>query len=150
MKAFRFRLDQALRWRVAQRDAEKMKVAVAAKKISDIRAERELRNAELRNASGQLGPVTDGSVLELLNAFTGKTLRRIEELRKHEVQAQQELAVQTQAMLEANRKVRLIENLHETGRAEWQHEFDRELEAFASDSFLGRLQSRKRARSSSG
>ncbi len=127
-----------------------MKVAVAAKKISDIRAERELRNAELRNATGQLGLVTDGSVLELLNAFTGKTLRRIEELRKHEVQAQQELAVQTQAMLEANRKVRLIENLHETGRAEWQHEFDRELEAFASDSFLGRLQSRKRARSSSG
>ncbi len=150
MKAFRFRLDQALRWRAAQRDVEKMKVAVVAKKISDIRAERELRTLELRDAPGQLGPITDGSVLELLNAFTGKTSRRIEELKKHEAKAEQELAVQTQAMLEANRKVRLIENLHATGRAEWQHEFDRELEAFASDSFLGRLQSRKRARSSGG
>ncbi len=150
MKAYRFRLDQALRWRSAQRDMEKMKVAVVAKRVADIRTEQDLRAAELKAAPGQLGPETDGSALELLSAFTNRTRRRIEDLKKAEAKAQQELAAQMQLMLEANRKVRLIENLHDTGRADWQHEFDRELEAFASDSFLGRLQSKKRACSSSG
>ena len=150
MKAFRFRLDQALRWRSVQRDAEKTRVAAAAKRLSEINADLDMRRRELSNASGQIGPVTFGSALECLSAFSGMTRRRIGELEKAALKAQRELEVQTKALLEANRKVRLIENLKQTGRAEWQKESDRELEAFASESFLGRLQSRERARSSGG
>ncbi len=150
MKAFRFRLDQALRWRGTQRDIEQTNVAAAAKRLADIHAETDLRRTELRNASGQLGPVTSGTALELLSAFSGKTRRRIADLEKAAVKAQQDLAARTQIMLEANRKVRLLENLKQKGREDWQHEFDKELETFAGESFLGRLQSRERARSSSG
>ncbi len=150
MKAFRFRLDSALRWRAAQNDLEKSRVAVAAKRVADIRGALEARQTGLRESVQQLGPVTDGSTLEILHAYRARTQRQIVELEKAAQKAQQDLAAQMKVMLEANRKLRLVENLKETAKTEWQAEFGRELEAFAGESFLGRLQSIKRARSSGG
>ncbi len=150
MKAFRFRLDSALRWRGAQNDIEKARVAVIAKRLADLRRALETRHKDLREASGQLGPVSDGSALAILNEYSLRTRRQIVELEKVVAKAEVELAAQTKVMLEANRKLRLVENLKENAKTEWQQEFGRELEAFAGETFLGRLQSVKRARSSSG
>jgi flagellar export protein FliJ len=150
MKAFHFRLDQALRWRATQLDIEKSRVAAVAKRLADIRLALETLRSNLSNSTSQLGPVSDGSSLEILSAYTEKTRRQITELDKSLMPAQQALAAQTQLMIEANRKLHLIEKLKHTAQTAWNEEFTRELEAFAGENFLGRLQSKKRARSSGG
>ncbi len=150
MKTFRFRLDSALRWRAAQNDLAKSRVAAAARRLLDLRGEIDALRTGLKDGSGQLTPVASGSALQLWNAYTARTLRRIAELEKAAHKAGQDLTAQTQALLEANRKLRLVENLERTSRAEWRSDFNRELEAFAGEAFLGRLQSRERARSSGG
>jgi flagellar export protein FliJ len=150
MKAFRFRLDPALRWRATQLDLEKARVAAAAKRLADIRAVLATLRTNLSSSTSQIGPVSSGSALEILSAYAERTRRQIAELEKGAARAEQDLAAQTQVMLEANRKLHLIENLKETARTDWQSEFTRELETFAGEAFLGRLQSKKRARSSGG
>jgi hypothetical protein len=150
MKAFHFRLDQALRWRATQLDLEKSRVAVAAQRLADLRNALAKFRADLSNSASQVGPVSNGSTLELLSAYTEKTRRQIGELEKGAKRTEQDLTVQTQLMLAANRKLHLIENLKQAAQTHWRDEFARELEAFAGDTFLGRLQSKKRARSSGG
>ncbi len=156
MKAFHFRLESALRWRATQNDLEKSRVAAAAKRVRDLHGAIEARRNSLKDGALQLTPVASGAALELWSAYTAKTQREIGELQKAAKNAEEALALQTKAMLEANRKLRLVENLKDTARGEWQGEFNRELEAFAAETFLGRqasllkLQSKKRARSSSG
>ncbi len=144
MKAFQFRLDQALRWRATQLDLEKSRTAAAAKRVADIRRTQETLRSDLEKSTRQLGPATDGGALALLDAWTGKTRRQIGELEKFAKKAEIDLARQTQIMLEANRKHHLIEDLKATAKAQWTADFGRELEAFAGESFLGRLQSKKR------
>ena len=150
MRAFRFRLEQALHWRAAQLDLEKSRTAAFAKRLADIRTTRETLRKDLDNSTKQLGPISDGAALELLGGYTEKTRRQIAELDKLAQKAEQDLAAQTRVMLEANRKHLLIENLKDGALTQWNADFSRELEAFAGESFLGRLQSKKRARSSSG
>jgi hypothetical protein len=150
MKAFHFRLDQALRWRATQLDLEKSRVAAASQRLAEIRNALAKFRTDLGNSTSQLGPVSNGSTLELLSAYTEKTRRQIGELEKGAKRAEQDLTVQTQFMLAANRKLHLIENLKQAAQTQWRYEFARELEAFAGDTFLGRLQSKKRARSSGG
>jgi hypothetical protein len=150
MKAFRFRLDQALRWRAAQLDLEKARVAASAKRLAEIRSALAALRANLAGSACQIGPVSSGSALEILGAYTEKTRRQIGELETGAKRAEQDLAAQTRLMLEANRKLHLIESLRDTAQMRWNGEFTRELEAFAGEAFLGRLQSKKRARSSGG
>jgi hypothetical protein len=47
-------------------------------------------------------------------------------------------------LIEANRGVRLLEKLRHSEQDRWRLAFGRELEAFAGEAFLHRLQSRKR------
>ena len=43
-------------------------------------------------------------------------------------------------LIEADRKLKLIENLKANARTEWLRQFDRELSAFADEAFLNRIQ----------
>ena len=139
-----------MRWRTTQLDLEKARVAAAAKRLSDIRGVLGNLRTNLSNSTTQIGPISSGSALELLSAYAERTRRQIAELEKGAVRAEQDLAAQTRLMLDASRKLHLIESLKETAQTEWDGEFNRELETFAGEAFLGRLQSKKRARSSGG
>jgi hypothetical protein len=150
MKAFQFRLEQALRWRATQLHLEKSRTAAAAKLLADIRTARESLRTSLNDSTGQLGPASDGAAHSLLNAWTGRTNRQIADLEKLAKKAEMDLARQTQVMLETNRGHRLVDNLKQHAQTQWNADFARELEAFAGETFLGRLQSEKRARSSGG
>jgi hypothetical protein len=150
VKSFDFRLDRTLRWRATQLDLEKSRTGILAKRIADLRTTQRTLNADLDNSTRQLGSGSDGTTLELLNAWTVKTRRQIADLGRFALKAEQDLARQTQVLLEASRKLRLLENLKQTAQTQWNNEFSRELEAFAGETFLNRLQSKKRARSSGG
>jgi len=52
--------------------------------------------------------------------------------------AAQELAKRRAVLVEAQRKVRLLEKLHDQKRAQWQADFDREIEELAADSTSSR------------
>ncbi|MGD1070124.1 MAG: hypothetical protein ABSB15_08275 [Bryobacteraceae bacterium] len=148
MKAFRFRLDQALRWRATQVDLEKSRAAVAATRLANLRARAEASRRELKESPPQL---TTGSELQSLAIRRDRMRRQILDIEKQAKEAEQALAERMKLLVEANRKHLLLENLRQTEQARWQSAFTRELEAFAGEAFLGRLQSKSgRARSSGG
>ena len=148
MKAFRFRLDQALRWRATQVDLEKSRVAAAAQRLASLQAQAEAGRRELREIPPQL---TTGSELQSRAVWRDRLRRQILDLEKRAKEAEQALAAQMKLLVEADRDRLLLENLRETEQARWQSAFNRELEAFAGEAFLGRLQSKSgRARSSGG
>ena len=145
MKAFHFRLDQALRWRGTQLDLEKSRVSLAAQRLQELRAEIETRRAELSDGAGQFSASGGtGSSLTLWAGFTERARGQIKDLENSATQAEQALNAQLQLLTEANRKVQLLENLKQSEQSKWHAEFNRDLEAFAGESFLFRLQSRNR------
>ena len=145
MKAFRFRLEQAQRWRATQRDLEKSRVAAAAKILNQLRADIETLRTSLTGGSIELSTAgTTGESLASWAAYTEHTVRRIKELETQGQKAEQSLAAQMSLLTEANRKVQLLENLRHSEISHWNAEFNRELEAFAAETYLFRLQSRNR------
>ena len=146
MKTFHFRLEQALRWRNTQLELEKAKASAAARQVRELRAEIERRQAELRDgASGLPQAGVTGSTLALWGAFVENSRRRIQSLETSAGKAEQALRAQMDLLTEANRKVRLLENLRDGDLARWKLDLDRELENFAGESSLVRLQLRRRA-----
>ena len=145
MKAFHFRLDQALRWRATQRDLEKSRVSVAAKRLQDLREEIDRRREEITAGARQLpSSGATGALFAAWNGFTEQSRRRIRSLETSAAAAEQDLAIRLQALTEANRRVQLLENLRQTAHGNWKAEFNRELETAAGEFFLFRLQSRDR------
>jgi flagellar export protein FliJ len=152
VKAFGFRLDQARRWRTTQAEIEKSRFSVAAHAVRQIHCEIDRHHADLSQGSAQLAEgYPAGASFELWGAFTERSSRRIKELGLKAAEAEKALAAQREVMVEADRKLRLLENLKQKAQVEWRAEFNRELEAFAGEGYLFRLQSKKgRARSSGG
>ncbi len=145
MKAFRFRLDQALRWRATQRALEESRVAAVAHRLAELRGEIGNYRTGLTDGSAQLGAngATGESLLSWA-AFTEHSIRRIRDLESKAVHTEQTLAAQMKLLAEANRKVRLLENLRSKEQDRWDADFNHELEAFAAETYLFRLQSRNR------
>ncbi len=145
MKAFRFRLEQAQRWRATQRDLEKSRVAAAAKILSELRKEIEALRLGLSGGAAELSAQgTNGESLASWAAYTEHTVRRIKKLETAAQKAVQSLDAQMKLLTEANRKVQLLENLRHSELSHWNADFNRELEAFAAETYLFRLQSRNR------
>jgi hypothetical protein len=151
VKAFHFHLEQALRWRATQVDLEKSQVSMAAGRLAAIRADMESRRNELKDSAIHLVAGITGSALESLAVWTDRMRRHILELEKKAQEAERVLAARMQLLVQANQKRELLEHLKRTEHAHWLGEIGRELDAFAGEAFLGRLQSKSaRARSSGG
>jgi hypothetical protein len=144
MKAFHFKLDPALRWRATELRLEREGVSRAANQAAVIQSELIAKHNELRSGSSQLvaaGSAAFGSWA----AYVDRSRRRIRLLEEQLKGARKALAVQTQKMVDAHRKLRILENLKRDNRADWEKELDRETEAFAGEAFLARLSRNSRA-----
>lgn len=144
MKAFHFRLDQALRWRTTQLDLEKSRVSAAARRLASIREAIEATRVAVNQGAAELRAGADGLSLSAWGAYSDRSARRVRDLEKHAKEAEQSLAAQMQALLAASRGMKLLENLKNTEQRRWQSEFNRDLDAFAGESHLLRLQSKER------
>ena len=92
-----------------------------------------------------------GAALDRTRVSGRASRARIRDCEAQALAAQRALALEMSRLVEANRKLRLLENLKGTDAGRWRREFDRELAAFADEAFLGRIQSENgRARSSGG
>ncbi len=145
MRAFRFRLEPALGWRraelqLAEQELEK-KLAEAARAAAEVAAVeteqtcacRELLEAESRTGEELAAHARWRTALE--------RLRR--EMAARRAGADAAAAAGRGRVMEARRRVRLLERLRERRLAGWNREASRELEAFASDAHAARLHRRE-------
>lgn len=133
MKAFRFRLDRVLDWRRTELDREETRL----KQLHAARTALEHEKAALQESKEQASrdlvsrAHVDGAELRLLSDYRAAVKRlsaRIDEKRRENQKA---AAAQQQKLLEARRRLRLLENLRDRRLAEWKYETERQLEAEA-------------------
>jgi flagellar biosynthesis/type III secretory pathway chaperone len=142
MKAFTFRLEQALRWRQTQVDLQKSRVAGAAGRLAETAAILEARRAELANAAARIADAPTGAKLASYAGFNEKSRARIRDLEAQALVAQRTLTLEMNRLTEAGKKSRLLESLKQTSQGRWRREFDRELAEFADEAFLCRIQAK--------
>ena len=138
MKAFRFRLDSALRWRSAQLRLEQEAAARITGQIVTLQAELTVTYSELRSGATELTSV-GSAAFESWSAYVERSKRRILAIDDHLRLAKKSLATQMQKVVEVHQKVRVLENLKREGYAEWARELNRETEAFADEAFTAKL-----------
>jgi hypothetical protein len=143
MKAFTFRLEQALRWRDTQVNLQKSRVAGAAGRLVEVEAILEARRAELSSAATRIIDGPTGAALRSYEGFRERSRARIRDSEAQALAAQRTLALEMNRLIEARQKLRTFENLRRTGEERWRRDFDRELAAFADEAFLCRLQSKR-------
>jgi flagellar export protein FliJ len=131
MKAFRFRLDRVLDWRRAELELEETRL----KQLHAARAALDQEKAALQSARDDAGRSVlarssiDGAELHLLSSYNAavKLLSvRLDEKRRASEQA---AVAQQQKLMEARRRLRLLENLKERRLAEWKYDTERQMEA---------------------
>ncbi len=144
MKAWRFRLESALRWRGTQLRLAQEAAAAAARRVTAIEREIGGLYAALRRGGRELVP-SGSAAFHTWDAYVDRARRRIAFLEGELWKARGEVNAAKQKVMEAHRGVRALENLRESQHGEWVREFNREMDAFADEAFSARL-ARARAR----
>ena len=140
MTPFRFRLQHVLGVRRTQFQIAEAECRQAEARLRTIQAQHAALAAmksETRNSVVRL-PIVAGRILEPLTYWFHWTETEAHRLMKLEQALKQELKKCREALVEAHRKVRLLEKLRDTCHAEWQAEFDREIEEIAADAVNSR------------
>lgn len=139
MQRFHFRLASVLELRALQLDVEESRLqALFAERQ---RGEEELaRLGEQRREAERLLACdsVEGEALAALDSHRYGLERAAGRLRAAAAERERRIAAQQASVLEAGRRVRLLERLKERRLAEWRFESDRELEALASETFLAK------------
>jgi flagellar export protein FliJ len=138
MKAFRFTLERALDWR--RTELEQAEIAFKQQTAALAEIDRQRAETETADVLAQMEvrawrPVS-GSDLAALGAFRVESQRRQEKLRACRVEREKELSSRWKAMMEARRRLRLLERLKERRLSEWRAACDRELEEQAAEAYL--------------
>ena len=136
MKAFTFRLEQALRWRGTQVAAQQSRVAAAAAQWFAVEALLTSAKAEAAGGAADIIRQPTNLALSSYAAFTERSRARIRQLEANLAAAERTLAAERELLLAANQKLRLLENLKHDAQLRWRSEFDQELSAFADEAFL--------------
>jgi flagellar export protein FliJ len=139
MKAFSFRLEQALRWRGTQVTTQQSRVATAAAQRSAAQASLTSARAEAASGAADIIDISrepTGFSLSSYASFIDRSRVRIRQLEANLAAAERTLAVERDLLIAANRKLRLLENLKHDAQLRWRTEFERELSAFADEAFL--------------
>jgi flagellar export protein FliJ len=137
MTTFRFRLQRVLDFRRTQFQIAESECRRAAASLRTIQAQQAALagyKSQTRTAFAHL-PEVAGEDLAPLGAWYKWTDRARDHLARLEKAAAQELEKRRVTLLDAQRKVRLLEKLQDHRKAQWQSDFDRELEELAADAF---------------
>ena len=99
---------------------------------AEVRREREATEADVRSTP------MDGTQFTALGAYTAYLKRSSEEVQRHRRRAEAVAEEHRLRVVEAERRVRMIEKLEAKARGKWQAAADRELEEFAAEAYLSR------------
>lgn len=140
MKNFAFPLDKALHWRRAQLDLEQVRAQAIASEIAALAKWREDLRNERSSAERHILQLKTVEATELaaIGAFHSSAAKRDAALCEQSVTRERELSEQREKLIEARRKVKLLETLRQKRLTQWNSEVAREQEQFAGEAFLAR------------
>jgi len=138
MKRFDFHLENVLRWRRTLADVRRAEALVCANAVAEAERELERLRAAEAQAARDLTTQPNGASLAAGSAFLEKFRSRIADAVKKAESRRAALNAATAKVVEADRNAKLLEKMKETRLVEWSAECDRELEAFAAETFLNR------------
>ena len=128
MKAFHFRLDRVLDWRRTELDLEESRLKQLHAAIALLDRERAAleaaRDAAVRAVVSQ--DAVDGAELQALSSYRAAVRLQSARLVQKRREREAELVRQQQKLLEARRRMRLLENLKDRRRVEWNYEMERQ------------------------
>lgn len=140
MRKFQFPLESALRWRRQQQEAEEQKAAwLAAERrraVQTLEATVALWVSAREQAQEELD--LRGGDLQILSQYGRALDRRRRQIEDQIARLDRALATQRAAVLEAQRRTRLLEKLRESRFQEWGRELDGEIERLATETYLAR------------
>jgi len=140
MTAFHFRLQKVLEWRRAQLELEEIQYRRQLAALAEL----DRRQAEIAEAGSAAerqvrawNPLAGGE-LEALGDFRLHVKQQERELAASRIERRQQLERQHRLLLEARRRLRLLERLQQRRWLEWRSARDKELEDLASESYLAK------------
>lgn len=147
MKAFKFRLQRILEFRLQQAETERealQKLLGQLRRLDEeaLNLQNQVRD-ERQGAERQPSP--NGSDFLALAQFEGFVVRRTAWIDGQQKHLQPLIERQRTAAMEAERNVKLLERLRERKLKEWVAARDKELDELAADSHLARRSDTQRA-----
>lgn len=138
MTPFRFRLQKVLEWRRAQLDLEQANYRRHAAILAGL--DRQVAELQAAGSSAERlvrswNPVAGGE-LDALGSFRVHVKQRETEMAVPRAEARKRLAAQHAVLLEARRRLRLLERLQERRLAEWRAALDKEIDETAAEAYL--------------
>lgn len=140
MSAFRFPLERVLGWRRAQLEIEEARYRERRAALAALERESEALEASGVEAQARVRgwhPLS-GADLAALDGFRRGLRTRRQQIAVQRARCVSALEAQSKAMLEAQRRCRLLERLRERREAEWRAATDHALEELAGESYLAR------------
>jgi flagellar export protein FliJ len=148
MKAFHFRLERVLEWRQTEFELaeHRLREAAAALGRLDEESRRLSAGREAAERAVRTADSVDGADLVAHSGYLRRLRRDADALAARRVQLDRELAARQQRLIEARRRLRIIEKCRERRLVAWEAQLGREIEAFAGESYLARWNSRRSGR----
>ena len=140
MRNFRFSLERVLSWRRTELQAEEARLAALFAERSRLDTAR----AEIRAARDGAGnrllqaEAVDGIELESLEGYRRRMEKELIAMDRRRAQSAEAILKQRATVVDAHRRVRLLEKLKDRRLGEWRLDWQRENENLASESFLAR------------
>lgn len=140
MQAFQFRLERILGWRRKEFEAEEARLGT----LLSLHKQLETARREIIRAWGRAGRellaggTLYGTDLAALSGFRARLERELEANTRARREAAERVSGQKARVIEADRRVRLLEKLRRRRLDQWTVAWDRELENFAGEAFLAR------------
>ena len=140
MQAFHFRLEKVIAWRRTELEIEQYKVRLLCVELERIEqsrarltAERVVAHHEILRARRIDGADLNAHAARLVY-FDGQDRT----LLRRRSEQEQLIAEAHKRLLEAQRRLRLLEKLRASRHAQWKTELNREIETFAAEAHLAR------------
>jgi flagellar export protein FliJ len=148
MKAFHFRLERVLEWRRTEFELEEHRLRETTAALDRLDEERGRLSAEMEAAEQALrsSDTVDGADLAAHSGYLLRLRWNAGALAGRRVPIERELATRQERLIEARRRLRIIEKYRERRLDAWEAALGREIEAFAGESYLARWNSRQSGR----
>jgi flagellar export protein FliJ len=143
MKAFEFRLDRIAEFRRQEADMARGRLEALLSELNRLSAERAVLAEQRTAARSSVADRMDvtGEEWLALSQFQDYLGRCAKQIGERERQFRAAIDRQRAAVVEAERRVKLLDRLRERKFREWKTESERELDALAADSHLARIAS---------
>ncbi len=140
MKAFHFQFDRVRQWRAQQLEMEKTQLPKLFEERNRIEGRRRALDRERQEEVQRVLGAGSAMAAELaaLDAFTRWVKAEGHRLLDAESAVTQRIAAQQQRVVEASRRVELLDRLKQKRLSEWRSEFDREQENLAGELYLAK------------